>query len=143
MGHTRPDISFSVGIVSRFMNYPTRHHYGAAKRILRYIAGTLNFGIWYNQVSDFKLVGYTDSDWASSLDDRKSTSGNIFNLRSGAVTWSSKKQATTALSTSEAKYVAATSSACQAVWSRRLLADFHQKKMKKLQYFVTTSLRLQ
>ena len=127
LSHTRPDISFSVGMVSRFMNSPTKHHYGAAKRILRYIAGTLDFGIWYTQVSEFKLVGFTDSDWASSLDDRRSTSGSIFNLGAGAVTWSSKKQATTALSTSEAEYIAATSSACQAVWLRRLLADLHQE----------------
>ncbi|XP_070005942.1 uncharacterized mitochondrial protein AtMg00810-like [Nicotiana sylvestris] len=97
--HTRPDIAFSVGVISRFMQQPSKIHYGAAKRVLRYIAGTLDF----------------DSDWASSLDDRRSVSANIFTLGSGVVTWSSKKQATRALSTSEAEYIAATSAACQAV----------------------------
>lgn len=115
LSHTRPDISFSVGMVSRFMNSPTKHHYGAAKRILRYVAGTLDYGIWYTQVSEFKLIGFTDSDWAGSLDDRRSTSGYVFNFGSGAVTWSSRKQATTTLSSSEAEYIAATSSSCQAV----------------------------
>ncbi|KAK2967493.1 hypothetical protein RJ640_010134 [Escallonia rubra] len=100
--HTRPDIAFSVGVVSRFMHNPTAHHLGAAKRILRYIAGTRDFGLWYSQVSNFRLVGFSDSDWAGCLDDRRSTSGSIFNLGSGAITWTSKRQPTVALSSSEA-----------------------------------------
>lgn len=126
--HTRPEIAFAVGVISRFMQNPTKHHLGAAKRILRYVAGTANYGIWYTQVSNFSLCGFTDSDWASSLDDRKSTSASVFNLGSGAISWSSKKQATTALSSSEAEYVAATSAACQAIWLRRILVDLHQKQ---------------
>lgn len=126
--HTRPDIAFSIGVISRFMQNPTKHHLGAAKRILRYVAGTINYGIWYTPVSKLKLCGFTDSDWASSLDDRKSTSASVFSLGSGAVTWSSKKQATTALSSTEAEYVAATSAACQAIWVRRILADLHQQQ---------------
>ncbi|KAJ8499382.1 hypothetical protein OPV22_009934 [Ensete ventricosum] len=74
-------------------------------------------------------------DWAGDLDDRKSTSGNIFSLGSGAISWSSKKQATTALSTSEAEYVAATSAACQAIWLRRLLEDLHQKQIDATEIF--------
>lgn len=126
--HTRPDIAFSVGVVSRFMHSPTKHHFGAAKRIMRYVAGTVEYGIWYSKKSECKLIGYTDSDWGGCVNDRKSTSGNVFCIGSGAVSWSSKKQATTALSTSEAEYVAATTSACQAVWLRRLLADFGQEQ---------------
>lgn len=60
--HTRPDIALSVRIVYRFMQAPTRHHYGAAKRIIRYIVGTLDFGIWYSYVPNSTLSGYTDSD---------------------------------------------------------------------------------
>lgn len=89
--HTRPDISFSVGVVSRFLHSPTKQHFGAAKRILCYIAGTVDFGIWYSDVADFRLVGFTDSDWAGCLDDRNSTSVNISSFGSRAVTWSSKK----------------------------------------------------
>ena len=111
LSHTRPDIAFSVGVVSRFMHNPSKLHLGAAKRILRYVVGTTEHGIWYSKVSNFKLTGFTDSDWAVSIDDRKSTSGFLFNLGSGAISWSSKKQEVVALSTSEAEYIAATSSA--------------------------------
>lgn len=126
--HSQPDIVFSVGVVSRFMHSPTKHHLGSTKRILCYVAGTMDYGIWYSQVSIFKLCGFTDSDWAGSLDDRRSTSGSISNLGSGAITWISKKQATTALSSSKAEYIAAVSSACQALWLRRLLADLSQEQ---------------
>ncbi|URE13018.1 Retrotransposon protein [Musa troglodytarum] len=79
--------------------------------------------------------GYSPSDWAGDLDDRKSTSGNIFSLGSSVISWSSKKQATTALSTSEAEYVATTSAACQAIWLRRLLKDLHQEQMEATELF--------
>lgn len=122
--HTRPDIAFSVSVVSRYMHNPTKQHFGAAKRILRYVAGTIDYGMWYSSSSTFKLIGFTDSDWAGSLDDRKSTSGNCFSFGSGVVTWSSKKQETVALSSSEAEYGAASAASRQALWLRKLLADF-------------------
>ena len=121
--HTRPDITFSVGMVLRYMSRPTQHHLGVAKRILRYVYGTLDYGLCYECVSNFKLFGYFDSDWAGSIEDRSSTSGNVFHLGSGVVTWSSKKQHITTLSTIEVEYVAATTAACQAIWLRRLLSD--------------------
>uniref|UniRef100_A0A3Q7HIM5 Uncharacterized protein n=1 Tax=Solanum lycopersicum TaxID=4081 RepID=A0A3Q7HIM5_SOLLC len=127
LSHTRPDIAFSVGVISRFMHNPSKLHLGAAKRVLRYIAGTTEHGIWYSKATNFTLTGFTDSDYAGNIDDRKSTSGFLFNLGSGAISWSSKKQEIVSLSTSEAEYIAATSAACQAVWLRRLLADFNQK----------------
>lgn len=74
------------------MHNPTKQHFGAAKRILHHVAGTVAFGIWYSKVSNFKLFGFTGSDFAGCLDDRKSTSDNLFSFGSGAVTWSSKKQ---------------------------------------------------
>ncbi|KAL7129296.1 hypothetical protein ABFS83_13G056600 [Erythranthe nasuta] len=110
------------------MQNPSRIHLGAAKRILRYIAGTMDYGIWYSKVPNFRLYGFTDSDWASSLDDRRSILANVFTLGSGAVTWSSKKQATAALSSSEAEYMAVTSAACQVVWLRRILAELQQEQ---------------
>lgn len=111
------------------MNSPTKHQLGAVKRIIRYVAGTTDFGLLYKHVQSFKLVGYTDSDWGGSLEDRRSTSGNMFTLGSGAITWSSKKQDITALSTTEAECVAATSAACQGIWLRRLLEDMGQKQV--------------
>ncbi|GKC26312.1 integrase [Tanacetum coccineum] len=124
--HTRPDLTYAVGIVSRFMHCPSKQHFGAAKRILRYIAGTTSYGIWYSRKEKFELVGYSDSDWAGEKEDMKSTSGNCFTLGSGVVSWASKKQATVALSSTEAEYVAATKAACQAIWLRRMLSDLNQ-----------------
>lgn len=121
--HTRPDISFSVSMVSRYMSNPTKFHYAMVKRILCYIAGSIEFRLWYSKSSNFKLVAFTDSDWAGSLDDRRSTSRIVFMLGSSAVTWSSRKHSITALSSIEAKYVDATSSVCQAIWLKRLLED--------------------
>ena len=77
---TRPDIMFIVSLISRFMETPKNTHSQAGKRILRYIVGTTNFGIQYTSNSNFKLIGYTDSDFAGSIDDRKSTSGYVFSL---------------------------------------------------------------
>ncbi|KAL0392995.1 UNVERIFIED_CONTAM: Retrovirus-related Pol polyprotein from transposon RE2 [Sesamum radiatum] len=98
----------------KFMQSPSQVHYAAAKRILRYLRGTKDFGIWYKSTNDAKLVGYTDSDWAGSVDDMKSTSGYTFSLGSGIFTWASKKQATVAQSSAEAEYIAAaaTSKSC-------------------------------
>ncbi|CAH9081524.1 unnamed protein product [Cuscuta europaea] len=121
--HTRTDISFSVSVVSRYMHCPTKQHFGAAKRILKYIAGTLDYGLWYGSVKDFKLRGYTDNDWAGCVDDRKSTSSSVFDLGTGAITWSSKKKDTVALSSSEAEYIAAGAAAKQALWLKKLLGD--------------------
>ena len=88
--HIRPYISFLVGVVSRFRSNPSRHHFGVAKRILCYIAGTLDFSTSYNHGSGFKLYGFTDSDWARSMNDRRSIS-SIVTLGSSAVPWLSKK----------------------------------------------------
>lgn len=123
LSHTWPDIAFSISMVYRFMHNPTKHHFGAVKRILRYVAGTTDFGIWYSRKSDFRLFGFTDSDWAGCLDDRKSTCGYAFSLGLGVISWSSKKQELVVLSSSEAKYIFVTASSCQAVWLKRLLVD--------------------
>ncbi|KAH9292262.1 hypothetical protein KI387_042552, partial [Taxus chinensis] len=77
--HTHPDISFVVGLVSRFAHSPHSSHWQAAKRILRYLHGTSHFGLHYTRGST-QLVGYTDSDWVGSIDDRRSTSGYLFVL---------------------------------------------------------------
>lgn len=80
---TRPDIMFAASFLSRFMQSPSQIHFGAAKRVWRYLQGTIGYGIWYNYSSDLKLVGYSDSDWAGSADDMRSASGYAFFLGSG------------------------------------------------------------
>ncbi|KAK4387768.1 Retrovirus-related Pol polyprotein from transposon RE2 [Sesamum angolense] len=125
---TRPDIMFATSLLSRFMQSPSQVHYAAAKRILRYLRGTKDFGIWYKSTNDAKLVGYTDSDWAGSVDDMKSTSGYTFSLGSGIFSWASKKQATVAQSSAEAEYIAAAATSNQAIWLRRILEDIGEKQ---------------
>ncbi|KAL8087732.1 hypothetical protein AgCh_037766 [Apium graveolens] len=114
---TRPDIMYAVGLVSRYMEKPKQDHFMAAKRILRYIKGTLDHGLFYTYSQDSKLVGYSDSDYGGDLDDGKSTSGYAFHIGSAIFSGSSKKQQTIALSTCEAEYMAAAAAcACQAMW---------------------------
>ena len=95
--NTRLDIQFAVSLVSRYMNDPSIVHLKDAKCILRYVKGTIDYGLHYSHVEKLKLVGFSVNDWGSNLDDRKSTSGQCFSLGSGLTTWSSKKQSTVAL----------------------------------------------
>lgn len=81
------------------------------------------------------MIGYTDSDWAGSADDMKSTSGYAFSLGSGVFSWASKKQQTVAQSSAEAEYVAASASACQAIWIRRILEDIGQRQKEPTDFF--------
>eukprot|EP00253_Pinus_taeda_P028706 PITA_28706 len=112
---TRPDIMHAVSLTSRFMERPKETHWQAAKRILRYVNGTKRFGILYSSFKSFMLTGYTNSDWAGSVDDRKSTSGYVFHMESGAISWASKKQPVVSLSIAKAEYVAETTVAWQVV----------------------------
>ncbi|KAE9619477.1 putative RNA-directed DNA polymerase [Lupinus albus] len=93
--HTRPEISYSVGLVSRFMNDPRKPHLVAAKRILRYLKGTNRFGVLFtNQTSNcsLQLVAYSDSDWSGDMLERKSTLGYVFMLYGFLISWCSKRQ---------------------------------------------------
>lgn len=111
-----PDLAFSVGYVSRFMSAPTAEHQAAMKRVLRYVAGTINYGCCYKRrTGDVELVGYSNSDLAGDIDTRKSTTGVFFFLGDNVITWQSQKQKVVALSSCEAEYIAATTAACQGV----------------------------
>ena len=92
--------------------------------------GTKRYGILYTTSKNSELIGYTDNDWAGSVDDQKSTSGYVFHMGSGAISWASKKQPIVALSTVEAEYVVATAAACQVVWMRRMLRILCQEQVK-------------
>jgi len=114
--HTRPDLSYAVGVVARFMQEPHELHWKSAKRILRYVKGTSSFGIFYAADCPLTLVGYTDSDWVGDRIDRKSTSGYVFSFSLGPLCWSSKKQAVIALSTAEAEHRGAVNATTQVIW---------------------------
>ncbi|KAM3753912.1 hypothetical protein ACB098_03G127700 [Castanea mollissima] len=111
-------------------------HLKTAKRILRYLKGTLDYGLLYSPSKDFKLVGYSDSDWAGDTDDRKSTTGFVFYMGNTAFTWTSKKQPIVTLSACEAEYVAATSSVCHAKWRRSLLKELQMFQEEATKIFV-------
>ena len=119
---TRPDIAAAVGVLSQFMSQPSEDHWSGVKRILRYIKGTLNFGLKFT-AGDGILRGYSDADWAGDFDTRRSTSGYAFMIGNATVSWSSKRQATVAKSTAEAEYVALSYATQEAVWLRQLLND--------------------
>ncbi|KAK2971052.1 hypothetical protein RJ640_017204 [Escallonia rubra] len=121
---SRPDIMFSVCICARFQACPKESHLSAVKRIFKYLSGTLNLGLWYPRNSSIDLVGFSDSDYAGCLVDRKSTSGTCQFLGDALVSWHSKKQTSVALSTAEAEYVAAGSCCAQVLWMRQTLQDF-------------------
>jgi hypothetical protein len=121
---TRPDMMFVTSLICRFMAKPTELHLQAAKRALRYLKGTVNYSIHYKKGGDDGLFAFTDNDYAGDVEDRKSTSGYVFLLSLGAVTWSSKKQPIVTLSTTEAEFVAAVVCACQAIWMKRVLKEF-------------------
>jgi hypothetical protein len=105
--HTRPDLSFVVGLVSWYMKTPHEIHWKAAKRILHYVHGTIQFGIHYSSGGNPLLVGFIDSDWAVDPDDHKSTVGYVFSLGLGPVTWACKKQQAISVSSVEVEYRAA------------------------------------
>ena len=120
---TRPDISFAVSNVAKFCSKPSKEHWVAVKRIMRYLKGTLNYGLLYKKNKLNTCVGYSDADWAGDVNDRKSTSGYIFQVGGTAVSWKSQKQSCTALSTAEAEYVALSQAAQEAIWLRQLNSD--------------------
>lgn len=119
---TRPDLAYAISQISQFSSNPSTIHESAAKRVLRYLNGTRNFGITFNGSRGLILEGYSDADWGAG-EDRKSISGYVFTLGGGAISWSSKKQATTALSTTEAEYIALVQSAKESIWIQGLLQE--------------------
>ncbi|XP_030924682.1 secreted RxLR effector protein 161-like [Quercus lobata] len=118
------------------MEKPKESHWFAAKKVLRYIKGTLDFGLLYSYNNDAALYGYSDSDWGGDQDERKSTTGYVFYLGSTAFTWMSKKQSTVALSICEAEYVAVSSSTCVEIWLKNLLKEFDHPQEESIIIYV-------
>lgn len=121
---SRPDIMFSVGVCARYQAKPKISHLKALKRIIRYVSGTLDLGIWYTKDTNSNLVGFSDYDWADDADDRKSTSGGCYFPGNNLVSWSSKKQNCVSLSTAESEYIAAGSCCAQMLWLKQMLTDY-------------------
>ncbi|UYV61655.1 hypothetical protein LAZ67_1005777 [Cordylochernes scorpioides] len=116
---SRPDITYAVSQVSKFLEYPGPAHCTTVKNIFRYLKGTPHMGILFT--GQDQLVGYSDSDFARDVDSRKSTTGYAFMMNGGTVSWASQRQPIIALSTTESEYIAACSAAKELIWIRRLL----------------------
>ena len=129
---TRPDLAHALGTVNQFCSNPGEEHWKAAKRILRYIKETIDYGITFdgNKENDVKLKGYFDADWGSNPNGRKSQSGYLFTVCGAVISWASKKQSVVALSSTKAEYIAASLASQEAVWLGSLLGDisFVQKE---------------
>jgi hypothetical protein len=122
--HTRPDLAFSVGYVSRFMQRSTTEHQQAVKRIIHYVAGTLDHSLYYPRCpGEAHLIGYSDSDHTDGIDTSKSTSGILFFFGKCLVSWQSVKQQVVALSSCEDEYIAVSTASTQALCLVRLLSD--------------------
>lgn len=125
--HTRPDISFAVSSISRFMSQPHEPHLQVVKHVYRYLQGTVDSALLFKRGEGDHLCGFTDADWAWDLYDRKSTTGFVFLLGGTPITWNSKKQPTIALSSTEAEYMELMERRKEAIWLRRLLGELKSK----------------
>jgi hypothetical protein len=110
---TRPDLNYTVGLENQFMQVPRKPHLDGVRHTLHYVNATTDYGLFYEASMELQVHGYVDADWAASISNRRSTSGFMFSFGSAAVTWSSKKQPTVALSSTEAEYRGAAMAACE------------------------------
>ncbi|GJV74600.1 retrovirus-related pol polyprotein from transposon TNT 1-94 [Tanacetum coccineum] len=124
---SRPDIAFATFVCARYQARPTVKHLKEVKRIFRYLRQSYNMGLWYPKDSGFELIAYSDADHAGCKDDCKSTSGGLQFLGGKLVSWSSKKQDCTAMSTAEAEYVSLSACCAQVIWMRTQLLDYGYK----------------
>uniref|UniRef100_A0A2N9GEG7 Retrovirus-related Pol polyprotein from transposon TNT 1-94 n=1 Tax=Fagus sylvatica TaxID=28930 RepID=A0A2N9GEG7_FAGSY len=119
---TRPDIAFTVGMLGRYQSDPGLDHLRAAKKVMRYLQGTKDYMLMYRRTDNLEVIGYSDSDFAGCIDSRKSTSGYIFMMASGAVSWRSAKQTLTATSTMEAEFVSCFEATSHGVWLKSFIS---------------------
>jgi hypothetical protein len=124
---SRPDIANALSKLSAFLQDPTETHLRAARRVLRYLLQTRNLSLCYGGASFLYLMGYNDSDWGGDLNDRKSTTGYVFTLNGGPVSWTARKQTTVATSTMEAEYMAISDASREAIAKSQLLDELRLK----------------
>ena len=115
---TRPNIAFAVTWLSRFNSDPTEEHLRYTKYVLRYLKGTKSLWIWYDRSLNAGLIGFSDSDWGENKDDCHSTSGQVFTLANGVISWASQRQKTVALSVGESEYMELAATGRQCAWLR-------------------------
>lgn len=120
---TRPNLSFAVSLLSRFQSNPGIEHWKALMHVMGYVLNTIDYGLTYSRDTNLTPLAFVDADYGGCRDTRRSTSGYVFMMAGGPVTWSSKRQATVALSTVEAEYVAMSRCAQQMIWMQTWLDE--------------------
>lgn len=120
--HAKLDFALTVGIVARFSTNPKENHMMEIKRILRYLKGTEEYGLWYKKGENFELRTFTNADWAGSIDDKKIASGGALFLEKSIVSWTSKKQNCISQSTTEEEYVAVVVNCSNIMWIKQLMS---------------------
>ena len=123
LSHTRPDISYTVSSLARYMQNPENAHLQAAKKVLRYLKGTEDNGILLDSNSDTTLYSYADADWGRDIDTRRSISGTLHRIGNSSIAWTSKMQPTVSLSSTEAEYRVLTDAAKDIIHFRRLFCE--------------------
>ncbi|XP_073814329.1 uncharacterized protein [Musca autumnalis] len=116
----RPDIAYAVNFMSQFNSNYTEEHWKAVKRILRYLKGTLDYGLLFKKTNE-NLFGVVDADWGGNISDRRSYSGYAFILAGGAISWEARKQRTVSLSSTEAEYIAIAEASKEAIYLKGIL----------------------
>ncbi|GJU28639.1 retrovirus-related pol polyprotein from transposon TNT 1-94 [Tanacetum coccineum] len=138
---SRPDLNYVVCLCARYQAKPTEKHLQAVKRIFRYLNGTINMGLWYSKDTDMSLTAYADADHAGCQDTRRSTSGSAQFLGDKLVSWSSKKQKSTAISSTKAEYIALSGCCSQILWMRSQLTNYGFK-FNKIPLYCDNKVRL-
>jgi hypothetical protein len=121
--NTRPNICFVVNTLNQYLVEPRHVDLVTIKHVMKYLKGTLDYGLCFTGDYDFRLYGYTDSDWAGSASNRKITSGCCFSLGSAMTSWKRRKQSGIAISTTGVDYIATCSTSCEAIWLQKLLTS--------------------
>ena len=137
--NSRPDIAYAVGIISRFMSEPGVSYLLAAKRVMRYIKETLQYGILFHKglnENSMELIAYSDADWCGDKQDRKSTSGYLFKFLNAPISWCAKKQPVVALSTCESEYIVGCMATCQEVWLENILKKMEIEVSRPITLFI-------
>ena len=126
---SQSDLAAAVGVLSKFMAKPGKEHWQGINRILRYVQGTLNYGLVFSTEGiDATLTGYSDADWGGDLRTQRSTTGYVFQIQGSTVRWCSKRQACVSRSSTEAEYIALSTACEEGVWLRRLVSDIQIKQ---------------
>ncbi|XP_016163529.1 uncharacterized protein LOC107606076 [Arachis ipaensis] len=133
--NTRPNIAYAMGRLSKFIDCPTDVHMQAAQKVLRYLKGCPSVGLFFAADNDLKITGFSDADWATCADSRRSIIGHCFYLRRSLISWKSKKQSTIARSSSEAEYCALALATCQAQWLSYIMRDLGMPVIEPITLF--------